>query len=123
MKTLRLALLTVFCFLAPAHASDLRIGLIGLQHPVGCFEQEQLSDVGAIAYAEHIAGRFASHVVLCFGEEGLSSSSDEPDLIWGPRESLTEFSSEYRPFLTPRRSNGLGRVPIFFLKQASEPKT
>ncbi len=112
----------VCCFLGVSHAADLRIGFVKSSHPEGCFQQNELSDEGAVAYAEHLAERFNSDLYMCFGEQAIASSDGTVKLIWGAREALAGFLDQYRPFLTPRRPDGLGRVPIVVFKKTSDPR-
>ena len=119
MKRISSFLIAGWFFVAGAQGADLSIGLLGVEHPEGCFEQSELSHDDAAAYADHISGRFASSVVLCFGEEALRSNENGFDLLWGARQTLVTLQGDYRPFLTPRRSNGLGRVPVVVFKRAS----
>lgn len=100
-----------------APVETLRIGLFRSDLPSGCYLLDQLPTPEAAAYVSHVQARFSSTIELCILGDEASVDLSTLDLAWGDRGQLQDLSNAYRPFLTPRRANGLGRVPIVFFQQ------
>ena len=103
-------------FAASAAASEpeiIRIGLVRADHAPGCYGAASLEDEAAV-YAQHLESRFSSAVELCFSSDGTWEAGEPLDLAWGAREMLASLEDGFRPILTARRADGLGRVPMVF---------
>lgn len=103
-------------FAASAAASEpeiIRIGLVRADHAPGCYGAASLEDEAAV-YAQHLESRFSSAVELCFSSDGTWEAGEPLDLAWGAREMLASLEDGFRPILTARRPDGLGRVPMVF---------
>ena len=118
-----LALLAWSSAMAWAELDTIRIGMVRRDHAEGCFSRGELDPNAAGLYVEHLEGRFSSPIELCFSKDGAWASELELDLVWGSRLELEIFQADYRPFLTPRRVDGFGRVPIIVFATKSAGAT
>lgn len=97
------------------------------EDPAGCHSLNALTDPGAIAYVEHLEGRFANRVVLCLtdtiAEAAQLMNDGETTLAWINQADAQASSDTWRAFLTLRGFDGLGRPPyvVFAGESVTEP--
>lgn len=88
----------------------------------GCKTEIELRDQTAKAYAGLLADRFNTTVTLCFTETLAESAAmaerGEVNFAWVDQDGAATVADNWRPVLTLRNENGLGRVPfvLFALK-------
>lgn len=82
----------------------------------GCKSASELQDVNARAYADLLEARFNTEVTLCLTEtyqEAVQlAAQDDVNLVWSDQDSAQPLLQTWRPILTLRDHNGLGRAPF-----------
>lgn len=114
----------------PLNATALRVALPLAGQSLdeaGCHDVVALTDPGASAYAKHLAARFKTRVELCLTDDAAQAAAlaaDEAvDMAWVDASSYQPLSDVWRPFLTFRTLEGLGRAPIVFFARADDEAT
>ena len=86
------------------------------QDGVGCKSSADLLDPVAKSYAELLADRFNTDVTICLTdtpEEVVALAQEgEVNFAWVTKEAAAPILGDWRPALTLRYENGLGRVPF-----------
>ncbi|MEO1661125.1 MAG: hypothetical protein AAFR51_09065 [Pseudomonadota bacterium] len=82
----------------------------------GCKSASELQDENARAYAKVLEARFNADVTLCLTEtyqEAVQLAAQEDvNFVWSDQDSAQPLLQTWRPILTLRGHNGLGRVPF-----------
>ncbi|MEO1322108.1 MAG: PhnD/SsuA/transferrin family substrate-binding protein [Pseudomonadota bacterium] len=93
----------------------------------GCKLGSGLLDPDARAYAELIKTRFNTEVTVCLTntvEEaiGLAEQGDV-NIVWAEPDHVAPISNTWRPILTLRDANGLGRAPFVLFGLPSDNRS
>ena len=92
---------------------------------VGCKSSADLLDPVAKSYAELLTDRFNTEVTLCLTdtpEEVVSlAERQEVNFAWVTKEAAAPILGAWRPALTLRYENGLGRVPFIMFALKDSP--
>ena len=96
------------------------------QDGVGCKSSADLLDPVAKSYAELLAERFNTNVTICLTDTTEQvvalAQRGEVNFAWVTKEAAAPVLGDWRPALTLRYENGLGRVPfVMFALKSSQP--
>ena len=82
----------------------------------GCKSASELQDLNARAYADILEARFNTDVTLCltetYQEAAQLAAQGDVNFVWSDQGSAQPLLETWRPILTLRDHNGLGRVPF-----------